>query len=230
MNSFLIPSICIFSLFLATAGWGAAIVSLGSKGVPWAAPSHWGQLQAVFISGQNASADVTSDSYHKQLGFRLWSLTSKATRGNTRLSGIISNARCFKKRGSSLSLSLQSRLAHKVKTGLQGPACVVLSLSAIFHLAAFPFLGYLAVSIAGLFAHTPHTGGFLGIAALFQSSYPHLHLATNITLRTAFVGDLLWLDPRSHGSHLTKWRLQTITYYPAWASLCSSIKKGFMIL
>lgn len=132
MNSFLIPSICIFSLFLATAGWGAVVVSLGSKGVPWAAPSHWGQLRAVFISGQNASANVTSDSYHKQLGFRLWSLTSKATHGNTRLSEIMSNARCFKKRGRSLSLSLQSQLAHKVQTGLQGPACVVLSLSAIF--------------------------------------------------------------------------------------------------
>lgn len=145
MNSFLIPSICLFSLFLATAG-GGAVVSLGSKGVPWAAPSHWGQLRAVFISGQNAFADVTSDSYHKQLGFRLWSLTSKAAHGNTRLSGMMSNARCFEKHRSSLSLSLQSRLAHKIQTGLQGSACVVLSLSAIFPCCSFTFLGCLVVS------------------------------------------------------------------------------------
>lgn len=110
---------------------------LGPKAFPGLLLHTGDNSGLVFISGQNASADVTSDSYHKQLGFRLRSLTSKATHGNTRLSGMMSNARCFEKRGSSLALSLQPRLAHKIQTGLQGPACVILSLSAIFSCCSF---------------------------------------------------------------------------------------------
>lgn len=114
----------------------------------------------------------------KQLGFRLWSLTSEPMHRIPGFPGMMLTGRHFKKRGRqrlSLPLPSVSELATSACTeNSNRPARRRMhdpfpsSHFSVFQL--FHFLATLLFPVSGLFAHASYTWPFLGIAILFQSS------------------------------------------------------------